>query len=121
MENPRSIKPVSFFVEFFLMVFLVIGPAGARASDLLELSFQEAFEMALSCNHEIRIARESVEQGNLLEKQALTVLYPKLTGNAGYLWQSYPDGTDLDGLTWGVSLNQTIYDGGRAWIAKRGA
>ncbi len=121
MENPRPAKGVPFFVGWLLIVLAVLVSAPVNASELRELSFQEAYEMALNCNHEIRIARESVEQGTLLEKQALTVLFPKLTGNAGYLWQSYPDGTDLSGVTWGLSLSQTIYNGGRAWVAKRGA
>lgn len=121
MENSGLINKISFFSGVLLLALLVLDPVGVQASDPLKLSFQEAYDMALKNNHEIRIARESVEQGVLLEKQALTVLFPKLTGNAAYLWQSYPDGTDLDGTTWGLSLTQTIYDGGRAWIAKRGA
>jgi outer membrane protein TolC len=77
--------------------------------------------MALEANHDIRVAEEGVQQGILLQKQAITVLFPKLTATAGYGWQSYDDGTDIDGTSWGISMTQTIYNGGRVWVAKRGA
>ena len=121
MKSFAALKPGAGRLGVFLAATVLLNPLSARGSESLELGFQEAYEMALDHNHEIRIARESVEQGVLLEKQAVTVLFPNLTGNAGYLWQSYPDGEDLDGVTWGLSLTQTIYNGGRVWVAKRGA
>lgn len=121
MKSFDALKTGAGCLGVLLAAALLLDPLSARGSESLELDFQEAYEMALDYNHEIRIARESVEQGVLLEKQAVTVLFPNLTGNAGYLWQSYPDGEDLDGVTWGLSLTQTIYNGGRVWVAKRGA
>ncbi|MDF1526016.1 MAG: TolC family protein [bacterium] len=91
------------------------------ASDVMELTLQEAYEMALESNHDIRSSEESVRQGELLKKQAVTVLFPKLTATAGYLDLNYSDGTGSDGSNWGINLNQTVYNGGRVWVAKRGA
>jgi len=91
---------------------------GAEPEDL---SLTEAYQLALESNHDIRIAAESVKQGELLQKQAMTVLFPHLTANAGYSNISYEDGTDSDGGHWGVRLRQTVYNGGRVWVAKRGA
>jgi outer membrane protein len=104
------------------MVFLlVLVPVTVYAVEPVGLPFEEAYRMALESNHDIRTARESVEQGVLLEKQAITVLFPNLTAVAGYSWESYADGTDGDGTSWGLNLTQTIYNGGRVWVAKRGA
>jgi len=114
-------KPPGFLAIALLTVLLVLVPAGVSASEPQELGFRGAYEMALDSNHDIRIARESVRQGVLLEKQALTVLFPKLTATAGYSWQTYPDGTSIDGASLGLSLTQTIYNGGRVWVAKKGA
>ena len=115
----RSATFLGTVITVFLAVALVL-PQSALA-DSSELSFKEAYEMALESNHDIRSAEEGVRQGVLLKKQAVTVLFPKLTALAGYSWQSYSDGTDSDGTNWGVSLNQTLYNGGRVWVAKRGA
>ncbi len=111
---------------------LVIGGLVVLAGTLLafsatayasaELTLTEAYNLALEANHDIRSAKEGVKQGILLKKQAVTVLFPKLTALAGYSRQSYAGTeTETDGTNWGISLNQTIYNGGRVWVAKRGA
>ena len=120
-KSPRAGKPISYLAGAFLTALSILAPAGASASEPLDLPFGEAYQMALASNHDIRTARESVEQGVLLEKQALTVLFPNLTATAGYSWQNFTDGTEYDGTSWGLSLTQTIYNGGRVWVAKRGA
>jgi outer membrane protein len=99
---------------------LLAFSAAAYAS--AELTLAEAYNLALEANHDIRSAKEGVNQGILLKKQAVTVFFPKLTALAGYSRQSYA-GTEIetDGTNWGISLNQTIYNGGRVWVAKRGA
>ncbi|MDF1535569.1 MAG: TolC family protein [bacterium] len=95
--------------------------AELSASDVTDLSLSEAYALILDANHDIRSAEEGVQQGILLKKQAVTVLFPKLIALAGYGWQSFSDGTETDGSNWGISLDQTIYNGGRVWVAKRGA
>jgi outer membrane protein TolC len=105
-----------------LFIFLVVVlPVTVRAAQPVELTLAQAYDMALQSNHDIKTAAEDVEQGKLLQKQAVTVLYPKLTANAGYSNLSYQDGTEIDGTSWGINLNQKIYNGGRVWVAKRGA
>ncbi len=124
-EAPSDIstagRTLALLAGVLLTAFSILVPAGAVASEPLDLGFGDAYEMALGSNHDIRTARESVRQGELLEKQAITVLFPKLTAQAGYSYLGFPDGTDIDGTNWGVSLTQTIYNGGRVWVAKRGA
>jgi len=98
-----------------------VVPVAAQTLEAEALSLQEAYSMALESNHDIRSAAESVEQGELLQKQTSTVLFPQLTATAGYTSLSYQDGTESDGSNWGVSLVQSVYNGGRVWVAKRGA
>lgn len=105
-----------------LTVFLTaIAPLAVRADEAVELSLPEAYQMALEYNHDIKSAAEGVQQGTLLQKQAVTVLFPQLTADAGYSKTRYQDGTRYDGSSWGVSLKQTVYNGGRVWVARRGA
>jgi len=113
-------RPLKAFFIVFLTVSILFT-AELSASDVMELTLLEAYEVALESNHDIRSAAESVRQGELLKKQAVTVLFPKLTVTAGYLDLKYPDGTGSDGSNWGINLNQTVYNGGRVWVAKRGA
>jgi outer membrane protein len=113
-------RPLNAVFIIFLAVSILFT-AKLSASDVMELTLLEANEMALESNHDIRSAAESVRQGELLKKQAVTVLFPKLTATAGYLDLKYPDGTGSDGSNWGIDLNQTVYNGGRVWVAKRGA
>lgn len=124
-KNRISAFPLgSIAMALIITVFLLLsasGPDSSFASEQLDLSLNQAYNMALESNHDIRIAAESVEQGKLLQKQAITVLFPELTANAGYNSIEYQDGTKNDGSSWGLSLNQTVYNGGRVWVAKRGA
>ncbi|UCF88271.1 MAG: TolC family protein [bacterium] len=99
----------------------VLTPSGSHASEVLDLSLHQAYEKALESNHDIRSAAEEVQQGELLQKQAVTVLFPQLTANAGYSDITYQDGTRSDGSSWGFKLDQTLYNGGRVWVARRGA
>ncbi len=114
----RTIATVAFLLSVSLWSAV---PVSAQALEADALSLQEAYSMALESNHDIRSAAESVEQGKLLQKQTSTVLFPQLTATAGYSSLSYQDGTESDGTNWGVSLVQSIYNGGRVWVAKRGA
>jgi TolC family type I secretion outer membrane protein len=118
--------PLSPFLSLkaVFVIFLAVSilfTAELSASDVMELTLMEAYEIALESNHDIRIAAESVEQGKLLQKQALTVLFPQLTATAGYSSLTYQDGIESDGSSWGISLKQSVYNGGRVWVAKRGA
>ncbi len=117
---PLGSTAMALIITIFLLLS-VSGPDSSFASEQLDLSLNQAYNMALESNHDIRIAAESVEQGKLLQKQAITVLFPELTANAGYSSIEYQDGTKNDGSSWGLSLNQTVYNGGRVWVAKRGA
>jgi outer membrane protein len=121
--SPSDLLPpgskLNLFVTAVLLILIML-PA-LSVADGMELSLTEAYEMALESNHDIRTAEEGVRQGVLLKKQAITVLFPNLTALAGYGWQSYSDGTETDGTNWGISLSQTLYNGGRVWVAKRGA
>lgn len=112
----RAVLILSAFTAFSGSV-----PAVVSAADIRDLSLAEAYQMALESNHDIRQAAEGVEQGHLLQKQAITVLFPKVTATAGYSRVDYTDGTDYDGSSWGVNLSQTVYNGGRVWVARRGA
>ncbi len=114
----RTIATVAFLFSVSLWSAV---PVSAQALEAEALSLQEAYSMALESNHDIRSAAESVEQGELLQKQTSTVLFPQLTATAGYSSLSYQDGTESDGTNWGISLVQSIYNGGRVWVAKRGA
>jgi outer membrane protein len=121
-----SLKTASKAFVTVLMVTMLVLPrlsiAASSGVSRLELSLEEAYEMALESNHDIRSAQEGVQQGVLLKKQAVTVLFPKLTALAGYSRQTFSHGfADTGGTNWGVSLNQTLYNGGRVWVAKRGA
>jgi outer membrane protein len=109
----------ALFIIFLAVSILFV--AELSASDITELTLIEAYQMALESNHDIRSAAESVEQGKLLQKQAITVLFPQLTANAGYSSITYQEGTESDGSSWGLSLEQTVYNGGRVWVARRGA
>lgn len=117
----RTFSVLVIHAALIVMVLTTIVPVPARADEVLDLTLSEAYQMALESNHDIRSAGEGVEQGKLLQRQALTVLFPQLTANAGYSDVKYQDGTRTDGASWGVSLSQTIYNGGRVWVAKRGA
>ena len=112
---------IMFLSISIIFAVSILFNAELSASDVMELTLLEAYEMALESNHDIRSAAESVRQGELLKKQAVTVLFPKLTATAGYLDLKYPDGTGSDGSNWGINLNQSVYNGGRVWVAKRGA
>jgi TolC family type I secretion outer membrane protein len=118
-----SLSPFLLLNAFFIifLAVLILFVADVSASDIVELTLMEAYDMALESNHDIRSAAESVKQGELLQKQAMTVLFPQLTANAGYSNITYQDGTESDGSSWGISLDQTVYNGGRVWVAKRGA
>jgi len=112
----------------FLAALLILSalsatlrPSLARADEVKELSLSEAYDIALESNHDIRSAVESLQQGELLQKQALTVLFPQLTASAGYSNIAYQDGTESDGSNLRISFDQTVYNGGRVWVAKRGA
>ena len=116
----RTVVGVGFHTLIFA-ILTTFHPSIAQAGGVVELSLNEAYQMTLESNHEVRIAVEDVEQGNLLQKEANTVLYPQLTATAGYGAATYEDGTDSEGGSLGINLEQTIYKGGRVWVAKKGA
>ncbi len=74
---------LAHFLSLLLMLSALV-PGASHAAQPTELSLSEAYSMALESNHDIRGAAEGVKQGKLLQKQAVTVLFPKLTANAGY-------------------------------------
>lgn len=111
----------SMILFLMYLCMTVLTPSGSHASEVLDLSLHQAYEKALESNHDIRSAAEEVQQGELLQKQAVTVLFPQLTANAGYSDITYQDGTRSDGSSWGLKLDQTLYNGGRVWVARRGA
>jgi len=117
--RPASVKGI-LVILITALLFLRSAPA-VSALDPVNLTLDQAYNMALRANHEIMVSEEGVRQGELLQKQAVTVLFPKLSAVAGYGWQGYENGTDTDGTNWGISLTQTIYNGGRVWVARRGA
>lgn len=121
MFTQRPHRTIAALTLLFSVSLWGVVPAAAQALEAEALSLQEAYHMALESNHEIRSAVESVEQGKLLKKQAVTVLFPQLTATVGYSSLTYQDGIESDGSSWGISLNQTVYNGGRVWVAKRGA
>jgi len=110
-----------FFTLSFILIFFALVPVISLAAETVDLPLSDAYQMALESNHDIRSASESVKQGELLQKQAITVLFPQLTANVGYSSISYQNGTESDGGSWGLSLSQTVYNGGKVWVAKRGA
>ena len=102
-----------------LVTFLLLQPGYALGQEVLTLD--EAYRLALLANEEIQIAEEDLVQGRLLVKQAITVLIPKLTARASTSRIFYEDIDDLDSTSYGLSLDQTLFAGGRTWIAKKGA
>lgn len=97
---------------------LIIAP-WARGSD--SLTVEEAFSLALQANEQIQIAEQDLVQGKLLTKRAVTVLMPRLTADASWEKLYYPDEPDPDYARWGLRLDQTLFAGGRVWIARKGA
>ena len=125
--NTSKVRSSSTVVEIVVLAlllpvaFMTFNPSLARAGEDVDLTLVEAYNISLESNHDIRSAAESVVQGELLQKQAVTVLFPHLTATAGYSSFTYQDGIERDGGSWGISLNQSVYKGGRVWVAKRGA
>lgn len=107
-------------IALVIIVSLALFPGNLHAREV-GLELRDAYAMALDTNNNIRIAAEELEQARLLKKQAITVLFPKLTATAGASKLYYDDGSTLENTTWGFNLNQTVYNGGRVWIAKKGA
>ncbi len=98
----------------------ILVPVKAAATEIT-LDLRQAYNQVLEANNDIRIATEDLEQARLLKKQAITVLFPKLTATAGASKLYYDDGSTIESTSWGLRLNQTLYNGGRVWIAKKGA
>jgi len=111
---------ISALLLTIAVLWTILAPVKATAA-AVTLDLRQAYNQALEANNDIRIAAEDLEQARLLKKQAITVLFPKLTATAGASKQYFEDGTKLDNTTWGLRLNQTLYNGGRVWTAKRGA
>jgi len=116
--SPNS--PAMLFVIMVIAAAVSLSSTGVRAADA-DLDLREAYSMALGANNDIRIATEGLEQARLLKKQAITVLFPNLTATAGASKLYYDDGSTLENTTWGFNLNQTLYNGGRVWTARKGA
>ena len=100
---------------------LILMPWPCLASETTSISLFEAYRLPLANKEEIRIAQEDLEQGHLLIREAITVLVPSLSANAGISKQYFTDGTSVDSNSWGLTLNQTLFAGGRTWIARKGA
>jgi outer membrane protein len=120
-QRLRSLPGKAVTGVFLVISIYLLGSPLANAQEPEKLTLRQAYDMALEANHDIKASEEGVRQGILLQKRAITVLFPRLSATAGYGWQGYEDGTDTDGTNWGISLTQTIYNGGRVWVAKRGA
>lgn len=120
-----SMRPIprrgGVFIPVLLALALAAVPGYSFGSDGPSISLSKAYRLALENNEDIQIAREGLNQGHLLMKEALTVLIPRLTANAGTSKQYFTDGTSADSKNWGLTLEQTLFAGGRTWIARKGA
>lgn len=108
-------------IPVLLTLALTLLPCYSFGSDTPSISLSEAYRLALENNEDIRIAQEDLKQGRLLMKEAITVLIPRLSANAGTSRQYFTDGTSLSSKSWGLTLDQTLFSGGRTWIARKGA
>ncbi len=118
LRNGRGLRTAFLLtIPFF---WTILTPVKATAVEVT-LDLRQAFNQALEANNDIRIATEDLEQARLLKKQAITILFPKLTATAGASKLYYDDGSTVESTSWGLRLSQTLYNGGRVWIAKKGA
>ncbi|UCF30609.1 MAG: TolC family protein [bacterium] len=110
------------YIRPLLLILLLCHalPVSAVAGEGV-LSPREAYLLALVNNEDIRVAAEDLKQGRLVRKQAYSVLLPTLTATAGYSKLYFSDDLEVENRAYGVSLNQMIYHGGRAFIALKGA
>lgn len=105
-----------------ILALLLAAPAvSLSATDQQVLTLQEAYHLALQNNEDIRIAQEDLVQGRLLKKQAYSILLPELTASAGYSRLHFAGDLEVENESYGISLSQSIYSGGRAFIALKGA
>jgi len=101
------------------LTVLLPGVQGADARDALNI--EEAFNLAVNANEQIQIAEQDLVQGKLLTKRAITVLMPRLTADASWEKLFYQESSNPEFGRWGLKLDQTLFAGGRVWIARKGA
>ena len=121
MSTSLSLRPLYILMLAGLLISGLLLPSSAGAAGVSELTLQEAYRQALDNNEDIRIAEEDLVQGRLFKKQAYSVLIPQLTANAGYSKLYFAGDFEVENTSYGISLSQAIYSGGRVFIALKGA
>ncbi len=106
-------------ITISILLLLFFGIPRADADSVLTM--EEAFRLALQANEQIQIAEQDLVQGRLLTKRVITILIPRLTADASWEKFYYPDNPNFDTGRWGLKLDQTLFAGGRVWIARKGA
>lgn len=117
----RTVQSVS------IIGLIVLLAAAAHAGDQI-YTLQDAYEAAYKTYESIKIAEEGVLQADTVVDQALTYIYPRLTGDAGYKKYNEvlpPEGNTIfqpkEEVTAGLKLSQPLYTGGRTLAAFRAA
>ena len=71
--------------KFLLTICLCLGlSAAASAQQKLELTLDEAINIALSDNPTVQVANLEIERYDYVRKQALSSLYPQVDASAQY-------------------------------------
>ena len=74
--------------KFLLTICLCLGlSAAASAQQKLELTLDEAINIALSDNPTVQVANLEIERYDYVRKQALATLYPQVDASAQYAWR----------------------------------
>ena len=73
----------------WLLSVLLLCPLGMVAQDSVTVyTLQQCREMALSASHSSQVREESLAAARLNEQAAVAAMFPKLSVNASYMWNS---------------------------------
>lgn len=111
-----------------MLVAILSACVSAAYAEPRTYTLQNAYNAALGSNEMIKIAEEGLVQANSRVDQAMTYLYPRLTGSAAYTRfnETIPPTGDfivqpLNQLDAGLILTQPLYTGGRTMAGLRTA
>lgn len=117
-------------IRLYSLLFLIFGCTGALAQEKM-LSPEEAVAVALKNNYQILLLKADSTAAAIDYSFAKAAFLPRINANAGKVWnnndqrQKFNDGTERErkgifsnNLNLGASLNWTIFDGLRMFIAR---
>lgn len=118
-------------VKFTTGIIVSLLCSAATAQENLTINLDQAFNMALERNESYQIARRESDRAHARIIEALSSALPQITGNVSYVrnWEiptgvfqmgdetvTFKFGTK-NSLTADLTLNQTLYSGGRTFTA----